>query len=183
MSYIVGMKIKTGLVVLALAASSLVAGDKEDLADFVGGVYRKPGAYSLTRNAALSANGSVWKNGDNYFTPEGCYRKVGNAYFRPDGESVWFTGSTYIAPEGGVAKSGNAIYGSTSTAISTGNSVTVIGDGEEEAEDEEQGGFIKVYYTKPLLPGYVVLEPHLAGYEVLEPERPKAKPSAGWKSR
>ena len=177
------MKIKTGLVVLALSASILIAEDKEDLADFVGGVYRKPGAYSLTKNAALSANGSVWKNGDNYFTPEGCYRRVGDAYFRPDGESVWFNGSTFIAPEGGVVKSGNAIYGSTSTAISTGGSITVIGDEDEKTDKEEQGGFIRVYYTKPALPGYVVLEPYLAGYEILEDEKPKAKPSEGWKSR
>ena len=40
--YTMGMKIKTGLVVLALAASSLVAGDKEDLADFVGGRFSLP---------------------------------------------------------------------------------------------------------------------------------------------
>ena len=166
---------KPAVVLLVIVSgAACFAGDKDDLADFVGGVYRKPGAYSLTKNAALSADGSVWKNGDNYFTPEGCYRKVGNAYFRPDGESVWFTGSTFIAPEGGVAKSGNAIYGSSSTAISTGNSVTVTGDGgEEESDSEEQEGFIRVYYTKPVLPGYVVLEPHFAGYEILEAERPK----------
>jgi len=176
------MKIRAGLVLLALSvATASFASDEDDLADFVGGVYRKPGAYSLTKNAALSARGSVWKNGRNYFTPEGCYRRVGNAYFRPDGESVWFTGSTFIAPEGGVAKSGNAIYGSTGAAISTGNSVTVIGDGEE-GDETESSGFFVIDFTKPRLAGYVVLEPELAGYDILEHEKPSSA-KAGWKTR
>jgi len=115
MSYIVGMKIKTGLVVLALAASSLVAGDnaeedngKQRMANFIGGVLGKGGIVT-GRNTAVTSDGEfVSYNGQGFATSRGYYGTSGNQTWGKDGL---------------VVKSGSLFYGA-NTAWKNGNSYT-----------------------------------------------------------
>lgn len=98
-----GMKIKTGLVVLVLT-SRCMAGDIED---FVGGVY-KSRAVVVSETMAITPEGVINKVGDNYITPRGFYGTCENV--------------TYGGGQGVVSQNGDFFYGGGSIAIRAGNS-------------------------------------------------------------
>ena len=116
MSYITGMKIKTGLVMLAMA-SRCMAGDIED---FVGGVYGESGV-KVAPDMVITADGPIIDDGTGFITP--------NGYYGQNGDVTW-------GERGIVTQDKDLFYGST-TGISVGeayfdnegNTVFVIGDG------------------------------------------------------
>ena len=148
MSYIVGMKIKTGLVVLALAASSLVAGDNADfikkiketrikngcdedprMASFCAAVYDGPGPIIIIDSEnAVTRRGLINRSGDVYNTPEGPTIRVPGAWLGPDGRITTEALESFIRNKGmGVSvEAGGCYVGTGRTAIVSGGTVTKI---------------------------------------------------------
>ena len=115
MSYIVAMKIKTLVALLALSCA-VVVGEEEDeedngkqrMANFIGGVLGKGGIVT-GRNTAVTSDGEfVSYNGQGFATSRGYYGTSGNQTWGKDGL---------------VVKSGSLFYGA-NTAWKNGNSYT-----------------------------------------------------------
>ena len=117
------LRMKAILFLTAVLVAPVWAGDKEELADFIGAVYGGRGTWVMTSGEnALSSYGCIRKVGDNYFTPDGYYRKVGNTYLK-DGEAIVTTGKTYLGGSGAVVKTGSTYLGNDRVRVSTGNTV------------------------------------------------------------
>ena len=92
-----------------------VMGDEMD--DFMGGVYEKPGLYAKTSNVAIG-DGIVIRSGDTFFTDEGICRKAGSFYFN-EKDIVLGTGDSFISENNFTVKSGNVYAGTGGVTIFT----------------------------------------------------------------
>ena len=124
------LRMKAILFLMAVLVAPVWAGDKEELANFIGAVYGGRGTWVMTSGEnALSSYGCIRRVGENYFTPDGYYRKVGNTYLR-DGDAVVTTGKTYLGGSDAVVKTGSTYLSNNRVRVSTGNTV-IDSDGSE----------------------------------------------------
>jgi len=102
------LHMKATLFLMAVLVAPVMGEDEMD--DFMGGVYDKPGIYAKTSNVAIG-DGIVIRSGDTFFTDEGICRKAGSFYFN-EKDIVLSTGNSFISDKNFTAKSGN-VYGGT----------------------------------------------------------------------
>jgi len=116
--YISGMV----LHLMLLLASEAIAGDGEqEMADFVGGVYREQGfAVVLDKDTALVNGKLINRDGDIFITPKGVYSNDRGTYSSRNGIEVQ-DGDVFSGKEGTVVGSGSLFYGGGGqTVVSTG---------------------------------------------------------------
>ena len=114
MSYIVGMKIKTGLVVLALSCISVLAEDEDTESEETQKVANalsnaKGVTYKLDNKSVLTDKGLVYRLDNNtYVGPDGIYTRLGKDWVTPSGyASESGRGNYFGHGNGSSIKSGN----------------------------------------------------------------------------
>ena len=126
------MKKMLGCVVVLIMASGggpLWAEEDEwenrraEMKDFLGGVYRGGGQYTLAGSTASGRDGTIVRAGSVWETPEGQYQKVGSVYLTPDGGIVTRAGSAFIDRDDIRVKAGSAYVGKDGITTSAGGVV------------------------------------------------------------
>jgi hypothetical protein len=121
--YISGMV----LHLMLLLASGAIAGDGEqEMADFVGGVYREKGfAVVLDKDTALVNGKLINRDGDIFITPKGVYSNDRGTYSSRNGIVVQDR-DLFSGKEGAVVGSGSLYFGGGGqTIVSTGVTSTM----------------------------------------------------------
>ena len=110
-----GMKIKTGLVMLALCSCAYSQNiKKQSLADFVGGVYGTGGVI-IGKGTAITPNGIVTATGSGFITPTGYYASSGGQTWGAD-RSVTQSGNIFWGSSGVRYREGQTYFDSNGEA-------------------------------------------------------------------
>ena len=91
---------------------------EDGMADFMGGVYERPGIYATTRNVAIG-DGIVIRSGNTYFTDSGICRKAGSFFFN-EKDIVLKTENCFISDNNFTAKSSNVYVGTGGVTVYSG---------------------------------------------------------------
>ena len=143
MHYTLGMKTKTGLVILLGLSVSLACAndtikkiketrikngcdDDPRMADFCAAVYDGPGPIIIIDSEnAVTRRGLINRSGDVYNTPEGPTIKAGNVWLGPDGRITTEALQAFIRNKGRgfSAKAEDSYVGTGRTAVVSGGAV------------------------------------------------------------
>jgi hypothetical protein len=115
------------LHLMFLLVSGAIAEDGEqEMADFVGGVYREKGfAVVIDKDTALVNGKLILRNGDVFITPKGVYSNDRGTYSSRNGIVIQ-DGDVFSGKEGTVVGSGSLYFGGGGqTIVSTGVTSTM----------------------------------------------------------
>lgn len=106
----------------------LVAGvkaEEEDFSNFIGGVYRKSGAYAISGTTANGGSQAVIRAGNTYLTKDGAYVKAGNTYLAPNGKGTAIrAGDTFLMDGKAVIKCGETYLGEDGATVVSGSTIS-----------------------------------------------------------
>ena len=115
---------KATLILMALLVAG-VNGQDEDFDNFIGGVYRKAGAYAVAGSTANGGNEAVVKAGNTYMTEDGAYVKAGNTYLAPNGNGTAIrAGDAFLMDGKAVIKCGDTYLGEDGATVVSGGTIT-----------------------------------------------------------
>lgn len=141
MSYIVGMKIKTLVALLALSCAVVVGEDDPyetfrknkairikngceadpQMQNFTGAVYRGGGDYVTSGNVANGSGGPIIRAGNVFHTPHGVYTYVNGTWLRPDGGAVVQAKDSFVSWDGAMVRAKNVYVGNLGASVGAGN--------------------------------------------------------------
>jgi len=113
-------------LVLLLVSAAIAEDGEEEMADFVGGVYREKGfAVVIDKDTALVNGKLILRNRDVFITPKGVYSNDRGTYSSRNGIVVQ-DGDVFSGKEGTVVGSGSLYFGGGGqTIVSTGVTSTM----------------------------------------------------------
>ena len=113
-------------LMLLLVSGAIAEDGEQEMADFVGGVYREKGfAVVIDKDTALVNGKLILRNGDVFITPKGVYSNDRGTYSSRNGIVVK-DGDVFSGKEGTVVGSGSLYFGGGGqTIVSTGVTSTM----------------------------------------------------------
>lgn len=113
-------------LMLLLVSGAIAEDGEQEMADFVGGVYREKGfAVVIDKDTALVNGKLILRNGDVFITPKGVYSNDRGTYSSRNGIVV-HDGDVFSGKEGTVVGSGSLYFGGGGqTIVSTGVTSTM----------------------------------------------------------